>query len=975
LLRTEGGTTIGLMPDARMPLVGRREEMAALEDEFARAAAGEFRVVLLSGEAGVGKSRLGRELLARHPEAAGMFARAHPLGVTAAFGVWAEAIEPLLRSRSDAQVTAACGGLLDDLASLFHRVAVIRGSLPDREPPLPRLLQALAALLRNLAAQTPVIAVLDDVHFADASSWEALRYFARHLDDSRLLVAATSRSADLAGQEAAAQALFELDEDGFLQRLGVTPLDRNTTRELAETLIGQPPPAALVDWVGQRARGNPLYVTSLVRALLEEHADLSAPRLRRLPEGLTERMAARTRGADATMRALLDMLAVVDRPLPRADLAALTGRPPEQLEPVLATLITGRAVAENQRVGELVYEIQHPLLREVIYQQISGARKRDLHRQAARSLLEGGRLAEAALHFARSAERGDEEAIRVLRDAMRQAEQREAFRESLDLLAELVELLPSDDPRWLDVLEAMDWRAEWVVDHRAEARAETAVRALRAIDGLLAGSPGTTRQAAVKFRLASFLAWGTGELPEAERACRDAVRLYEQAGERRQALLARRENGWIRYLRGDIAGMAKESARVVEAAEALGDRFVAMQGLFALGYSLRMRARFAEAESATRHAVAIAREDGKSYRLTAALSLLAAGLTTQGRRGESDPLFEQARSLNPAFRDTILVELEAFARWMAGDFTAAVAAAREAAAWAPGGARRRAIGLASGGLAAAETGNIREAERLLSQARAALDNRDWAYFLLYTRYGEAVLAWHAGRPADCAGTLAEVTAALHRMDALAVSVFVLIDLAESAADAHDSQAAASAARQLEDVARVAGLAPYQGLAAVAEAWAALDGAQPDVAVARASEAVRLLTDAGWRSHLGRAHDVLGRSLATAGQPGAVAALEQAAGIFAECGAAWRRDRTVRALRRLGSGGRRAAAATLGPASLTRREREVARLAARGMSAKAIAQALFVGERTVESHLSSTYAKLGVESKVDLIRRAAELGLP
>jgi DNA-binding CsgD family transcriptional regulator/tetratricopeptide (TPR) repeat protein len=962
-----------------MPLVGRREELAVLEDELARAAAGEFRVVLLSGDPGMGKSRLGRELLARHPDAAGMFARAHPLGATAAFAVWTEAIDPLLRVRSDAQVTAACGGLLDDLASLFHRVAVIRGSLPGREPPLPRLLQALAALLRNLAAQAPLIAVLDDAHFADASSWEALRYFARHLDGSRLLVVATSRPADLAGQEAAAQALFELDEDGFLQRLEVAALDRNTTRELAGTIIGQPPPAALVDWVDQRARGNPLYVISLVRALVEEHADLSAPGLRRLPEGLTERMAARTRGADATMRAVLDLLAVVERPLPLAGLAALAGLSAERLDPVLAALITGRAVAESQRAGELVYEIQHPLIRDVIYQQVSGARKRVLHRQVARSLLAGGRLAEAALHFARSAEPGDEEAVRVLLDAMRQAEQREAFGESLDLLAELVELLPAADPRWLDVLEAMYWQAEWVVDHRAEARAGTAVRALRAIDGLLADSPDTARQATVKFRLASFLAWGTGELPEAERACRDAVRLYEQAGARRQALLARREIGWIRYLRGDVAGMAEESARVVAAAEALGDRFVAMQGLYVLSYGTMLRARFADGESAIRRAVAIAREDEKSYRLTAALSLLAAQLTVQGRPGASGPLFQQARSLDPAFRDTILVELEAFARWIAGDFPGAVAAAQEAAAWTPGGDRRRALGLACGGLAAAETGDALQAERLLGRARDALGGRDWAYFFLYTRYGEAVLAWHAGRPAECAETLGEVTAALRGMDALAVSVFVLIDLAESAADAHDGALAASAARQLEDVAGVAALAPYRGLAAAAAAWAALASAQPAAAAARAGEAVQLLSGTGWRSHLGRAHDVLGRSLAAAGRSGAgragaVAELERAAAIFAECGAAWRRDRTVQALRRLGSGGRRAAAATLGPASLTRREREVARLAARGMSAKAIAQALFVGERTVESHLSSTYAKLGVESKVDLVRRAAELGL-
>jgi DNA-binding CsgD family transcriptional regulator len=92
------------------------------------------------------------------------------------------------------------------------------------------------------------------------------------------------------------------------------------------------------------------------------------------------------------------------------------------------------------------------------------------------------------------------------------------------------------------------------------------------------------------------------------------------------------------------------------------------------------------------------------------------------------------------------------------------------------------------------------------------------------------------------------------------------------------------------------------------------------------------------------------------------------------GGSWRRQRSLDALRRLGSAGRRAAAAALGPDSLTRREREVARLAATGMSAKEIAGLLFVGERTVESHLASVYAKLGVHSKLQLVARATELGL-
>ena len=322
-----------------------------------------------------------------------------------------------------------------------------------------------------------------------------------------------------------------------------------------------------------------------------------------------------------------------------------------------------------------------------------------------------------------------------------------------------------------------------------------------------------------------------------------------------------------------------------------------------------------------------------------------------------------------------MVELEAFVHWMAGDFTAAVAAARETVAWVPGGtSRRRALGIACGAMAAVETGDVREAERLLARVRQALGGRDWSYFFQYTRYGEAVLDWQLGRAAECVAVLADVAERLVKMEARAVSVFVLIDLAESAVDARDAQAAGAAAGLLDDAARIADLPPHHGLATAAAAWASLADHDPVGAAARASEAIGLLSGAGWHSHLGRAHDLLGRSLAAAGRPGAVDALEEAVAIFARCGAVWRRDRSIEVLRRLGSSGRRAAAAALGPVSLTRREREVARLAARGMSTKAIADALFVGERTVESHLSSSYAKLGVGSRLDLVRRAAELGL-
>jgi DNA-binding CsgD family transcriptional regulator len=646
----------------------------------------------------------------------------------------------------------------------------------------------------------------------------------------------------------------------------------------------------------------------------------------------------------------------------------------DQVGPILAGLVDARLVPEEERGRGLTYELQHPLVRDAIYESTGRARLRVLHRQTARWLLSSGHLAEAALHFARSADKGESEAVGVLLDAIRQAEQREAYREALELQAELMELLPADDERWLEVLEAMYVRAEWLIDHRAETHAPIAVGALRAIDGLLEGSPDRTRRATVKFRLANFLAWGTGELEAAQRACRQAHELFVLAGEEREALLAAREVGWIKGLRGDLVGMAADAERVVEAADGAGDRFVAMQGLAAVGYSCMFRGMFARGESAYRRAAEIAREDEKPYRLTVVLGTLAAVLAFQGRTGEATALVEQAKSSSPAYRDSILVEIECALAWLAGDFTAALAAAREEAAWSPVTSLRRSFGMALGAIAAVEAGDALVAEQLLRRAQAALGGRDWSCFLQYAHYGEAMLAWHRGHPPECVARLRPAVGRMLEMEARPWAAFALFDLAEAAADAGDSAVASDAADQLAGLATVMDLPMYRGMAVVASAWASLAAGDEEAGVEPAREAIELLSRTGCRAYEARARYLLARCLSAAQRPTAVLELERAAEIFEQGGGSWRRGRALDLLRRLGSAGRRAAAAALGPGSLTRREREVARLAARGMSAKEIAQTLFVGERTVETHLGSLYAKLGVESKLQLVRRSSELGL-
>ena len=259
-------------------LVGRESELVQLEAEFDRARAGELRCILITGEAGLGKTRLADEFAGRHnPAAHVVAARAYPLGGTLAFSLWAEALEPALAAISPDDVVRLCGGFVDDLAGLVHGVAAVRGRASGSEPPRIRLIEGLSRVLDGLGHDRPVIAVLDDVHLADPSSWDVLRHLARRRPDVRLLVIATARPAELAANDVAAQVLLELEQDGGLTRLELAPLSRSGLATLAETLIERPPPPALVDWLEERTRGNALFANGLVRALLEEGADLAAP--------------------------------------------------------------------------------------------------------------------------------------------------------------------------------------------------------------------------------------------------------------------------------------------------------------------------------------------------------------------------------------------------------------------------------------------------------------------------------------------------------------------------------------------------------------------------------------------------------------------------------------------------------------------------------------------------------------------------
>jgi DNA-binding CsgD family transcriptional regulator len=964
------------------PLVGRAEQLAELEHEVARAGAGQFRVALLRGGAGLGKTRLVNEVLTRHAaDATCLSARSYRWGAAASFGPWVEALDRCLRDADAEHIVDLCGPCLEDLAGLLGSVRAVAGTVAEptgRE----RLLEGLATVLSRLAAERPVLVALDDVHLADSSTWEALRFLGRRLEQVPIAVLLTARPSPLDEHPIALETLVRLEEDGHLVRLGLAPLARTEVTELVHEVLRAAPEVGssfvtdpLVGWLMDRSLGHPLFVIGLLRALIEEGADLAAPRLERLPTGLRERVVLDLGGLEASQRQLLDLLAVADRRVDLRDLVAVLERAPKEAARDLEALTRAHLVVERGDPTSLTYEVAHPIIQETIYEAISGPRRRDLHRTVARALLDAGHLGAAAGHLARGAEAGDVEAVDHLCRAMDEAESRGLYRESLATLNALVGLLPEDDPRWPRVLEVMNWQPEWVLSHLAENDAPTAIVAMRRIDGQLDGATSPAERATVQFHLAAFLSFGAGRLEEAERASREAVALFTLAGETERALLATNELAWLRGCAGSLRGQAEIAGEVLVEARRHDHRRAVLQATATRAYALGGLGRFREADELFARSLRLARQDGNSYRAAWALSQHACVRALAGDLEQADLMGRDALAEDAGAPDALAFENLALTHWLAGRLVEALASLEQASAQRTvRGSRRRAWGAALAARVHAEAGRPDRARASLEQASTTYQGRPFLVWSFWEPWAAGLLDWQETGPEAALPRYESALEQLGDAGAAPYELLVRLERAELAAEAMADGDAASDLARFEELAALLEGESHAGLAQLGAAWSRLALGEHEIAATLGERAVATLQRTAYGMHRASALHVLGRARQPRDRAGAATALQEAAEAFDACGASWRRQRVLAELSRLGSRGRRAAAAVTGPASLTGREREVASLTVQGYTAAEVGERLFIGRRTVESHLASCYAKLGVRTKGELTRRAREFGL-
>ncbi|MFE7774660.1 AAA family ATPase [Streptomyces sp. NPDC057445] len=430
--------------------VGRTAELTALSHALARATAGEPQAFLVGGEAGVGKTRLIEEFRDEACRREAVFAIGGCVEIGAdglPFAPFSAALRSLRRGLRD-EFAAAAAGREEELARLLPELGeAARHQVRHDEDSMARLFELTVRLMERLAAERTVVMVLEDLHWADASTRHLLAYLFRTLRRGRLVVIATYRADDIHRRHPLRPLLAELDRLRTVQRIEVPRFSRDeVARQMAGILASEPAPP-LVDDIFERSDGNAFFVEELAVAagegspceLTDSLRDLLLVRVESLPEH-----------AQRVARIVAEGGSTVEYPL----LAAVVGLCEDELiEALRAAVGANILLATPDGDG---YRFRHSLVREAVSDDLLPGERSRLNRRYAEALEAGPGLVPADQRAARLASywyyaHDAAKALPAVLHASVAARRRHAYSEQLGLLERAMEL-------WDDTPEAV--RAE-----------------------------------------------------------------------------------------------------------------------------------------------------------------------------------------------------------------------------------------------------------------------------------------------------------------------------------------------------------------------------------------------------------------------------------------------------------------------------------------------------------------------------------
>jgi class 3 adenylate cyclase/tetratricopeptide (TPR) repeat protein len=404
-------------PD-QVAFIGRDSERSLLGAALDNALGGQGQLVLIAGEAGIGKTRIAEELCvdARAREARVVWGRCHEGEGAPAYWPWRQALRAYAAGRQPA-LPVEFGEAMVELAELVPELVGAQGqprpaAALDPEMARFRLFDAMSTSLRSASAETGLVVVLDDLHWADRASLLLLEFMARELADSRLLLVGTYRDVEVDRRHRLSSTLAELYRQPVTSFLTLGGLDQDEVSRFICNVAGIDPADDLVAAVHGQTEGNPYFVSEVVRLLVAENRlETSGLLAAGVPEGIRHVIGRRLNQLSEAANSTLSVAAVQGRDFDLAVVARAGSQPDEAVLDQLEEATAARLVAEvGSKPGR--FRFAHALVRETLYEELPPRLRRQLHERVGTALAEHhaadleAHLAELAHHHWQAARPG-----------------------------------------------------------------------------------------------------------------------------------------------------------------------------------------------------------------------------------------------------------------------------------------------------------------------------------------------------------------------------------------------------------------------------------------------------------------------------------------------------------------------------------------------------------------------------------------
>jgi class 3 adenylate cyclase len=401
--------------------VGREPELGELRGAADEALAGRGRLVLVAGEPGIGKTRISEELAtyARLGGAKAHWGRCHEGDGAPAYWPWVQVIRSYVREADPVALAWEMGSAATEIARVVPEVAEMVGETAEPaeaedEQARFRLFDAITTFLTTASGSRPLVIVLDDLHWADEPSLRLLEFLVRNIADASLLVIGTYRDVELGRHHPLSRVLGDLARTERASRLVLRGLDAEDIGRFVEMTAGSRADPRLVSAVHEQTEGNPFFVAEVVRLLASERQLGDGTARLAIPQGVREVVGRRLDQLSPAANEALKVGAAIGRDFDTDVLAQVSGADRTEVDAALGEAVAAQLLVE--RPGEGRHRFAHALVRETLYEELSGAERPELHADIALALEQlyradparlERRLPELAHHFNEAGVAGD----------------------------------------------------------------------------------------------------------------------------------------------------------------------------------------------------------------------------------------------------------------------------------------------------------------------------------------------------------------------------------------------------------------------------------------------------------------------------------------------------------------------------------------------------------------------------------------